>query len=118
MTRLLRSLLCAVLAMLVATLVAPQGVHASSASLQTVQTMSMFDVSAGDVGDGDVGDHEHKPGTPCDECCQNAGCHLKAALGGQNWKIAFSTRGVRLLQTDFIAAYGAPKGREPDPERG
>lgn len=108
---------CALLAVLVAMVVAPEPMaHAAAHVDNHVTAASLEHPCATDAERG--GSHqEHAPGKPCGDCCHHATCHLKMAPAAQDWSPAFDTQTVRFNAGDFVAPYGAPKSRDPDPER-
>lgn len=112
-----RSLLCALLAVLVAMLVAPEPLaHAAAHFDNNVAASSSAEHPCADkVQDG--GDQEHAPGKACGDCCHHATCHMKVAPAAQDSSPAFDTQTVRFRSGDFVAPYGAHTSREPDPER-
>lgn len=117
MVRMVRSLFCALLAVLVAMLVAPAPLAHAAAPLDHHAGVSSVDHPGADGAERGGSDHEHLPGKACGDCCHHATCHMKAAPAAQDLSFAFDLQSVRFRTSDFIAPYGAPASRNPDPER-
>jgi hypothetical protein len=107
MGRSVRSLFCALLAVLVAMLVAPEPLAHAAMHIDNHVSASGFDHPRTD----------HAPSKPCGDCCHHATCHMKVTPASQAWSRAFDLQAVRFRAIEFVAPYGAPATREPDPER-
>lgn len=118
MVRIVRSLLCAVLAVLVAMLVAPEPLaHAVGHADQPSFSATDSEHLCADAAESDRSDHEHAPGQACGDCCHRANCHMKVAPPSAARACMVNRRAVRYQTEGFLAPYGAPSGRDPDPER-
>lgn len=115
---LLRSLLCGLLAVLVAMAFAPEGAaHAlahQDASAVTMKAAACTDAAAAMQQDGE---HDHAPGAPCQDCCHNGHCHMKAAPPTSAAGLAFAWSSAKFGFGGAPAFADAPDLREPDPER-
>ena len=117
MVRMVRFLFCALLAVLVAMLVAPESLaHAAAHVDHHVAASDVVHPCEGQADDGG-NDDEQPPGQPCGDCCHHATCHMKAAPPAQDSSLVFGLQSLRFRAGEFVAPYGAPTSREPDPER-
>lgn len=118
MVRIVRSLLCAVLAVLVAMLVAPEPLaHAVGHADQPSCSATDSEHLCADAAESDRSDHEHAPGQACGDCCHHANCDMKVARPAFAWTKTPNRKAVRYQTGGFLAPYAAPSLREPDPER-
>lgn len=112
-----RSLFCALLAVLVAMVVAPEPLAHAAVHVGKHSTAANLEHPCAGHAENKASHDKHAPGKPCGDCCHHATCHMKMAPAGQDWSPAFSLQTVRFRSGDFVAPYGAPTDREPDPER-
>jgi hypothetical protein len=118
MKQFLRSLLCGLLAVLVAISFAPESLAHGFAHGGVATTSTESAACPEAQADAEQHDEDrHTPGAMCQDCCHSGHCHLKVAPQTTTADQTFEWSSVR---RGFGAAprfADAPEVREPDPER-